>query len=143
MNALIQTKDLTKTYSLGSATVPALRSVSLTMQRGEFATISGPSGSGKTTLLNLLGLLDTPSDGRMFFGGVEMKYNGRLDLHRLRLDKIGFIFQSFNLIPVLTAYENVEYPLLLTRKSIDERKAAVEHILRAVKLWEFRKHKPN
>ncbi len=141
--ALIATHNLAKTYSLGNVEIPALKDVSLTMQPGEFATLSGPSGSGKTTLLNLLGLLDAPSTGRIMFDGVELHYRGGLDLHRLRLEKIGFIFQTFNLIPVLSAYENVEYPLLLTRKSAQQRKEAVERTLRAVKLWEFRKHKPN
>jgi len=143
VNPLITTERLEKTYKLGTVNVPALRDVSLTMERGEFATISGPSGSGKTTLLNLLGLLDTPTQGRIFFGGAEMKYNGGMDLHRLRLEKIGFIFQTFNLIPVLTAYENVEYPLLLTRSTAAKRRTMVEQKLREVKLWDVRGHKPN
>ncbi|HTX99030.1 MAG TPA: ABC transporter ATP-binding protein [Bacteroidota bacterium] len=140
---LIATENLTKTYALGNIEVPALRRISLTLEQGEFASLSGPSGSGKTTLLNLLGLLDSPSAGTLAFDGVSMHYRGGMDLHRLRLEKIGFIFQTFNLIPVLTAYENVEYPLLLTRKSAAQRRESVERTLRAVKLWDFRKHKPN
>ena len=143
MQPLIRTQDLTKQYALGKVTVPALRNVTLDMEKGEFATICGPSGSGKTTLLNLLGFLDSPSSGKVYFEGAEITYNGLSRLHRLRLEKIGFIFQTFNLIPVLSAYENVEYPLLLTKKSAKERRALVERILREVRLWDWRKHKPN
>ena len=143
MQPLIHTQDLVKEYALGKVTVPALRNISLDMERGEFATICGPSGSGKTTLLNLLGFIDSPSSGKVYFEGAEITYNGLSKLHRLRLEKIGFIFQAFNLIPVLSAYENVEYPLLLTKKTARERRALVENILREVKLWDWRKHKPN
>jgi len=139
----IHTQDLVKQYALGSVTVPALRNVTLSMDKGEFATICGPSGSGKTTLLNLLGFIDSPSSGKVYFDGAEIRYNGLSHLHRLRLEKIGFIFQTFNLIPVLSAYENVEYPLLLTKKTARERKTLVEKILREVKLWDWRSHKPN
>jgi putative ABC transport system ATP-binding protein len=143
VNSLIQTQELQKQYTLGKVTVPALRHVNLNMDRGEFVSICGPSGSGKTTLLNMLGFIDSPTAGKVFFGGAEVKYNGLSHLHRLRLEKLGFIFQTFNLIPVLTAYENVEYPLLLTKKNSGERKERVERILREVKLWDWRKHKPN
>jgi len=143
VNSLVQAENLLKHYELGKVTVPALRNVSLQMERGEFVTICGPSGSGKTTLLNILGLIDSPTSGKVYFDGTPIKYNGLSHLHRLRLDKLGFIFQTFNLIPVLSAYENVEYPLLLTKKRTAERRTLVEHILREVKLWEWRKHKPN
>ncbi|HUI09201.1 MAG TPA: ABC transporter ATP-binding protein [Bacteroidota bacterium] len=143
MLSFIHTQDLAKQYALGRVSVPALRDITLDMEKGEFATICGPSGSGKTTLLNMLGFIDTPTAGKVYFEGAEIRYNGLSGLHRLRLEKIGFIFQTFNLIPVLSAYENVEYPLLLTRKSSRERKALVEKILREVKLWDWRKHKPN
>jgi len=143
MDALIRTESLVKTYTLGRTEVPALRGLSLGIEYGEFTAISGPSGSGKTTLLNLLGLLDSPTTGSVFLEGSQIRYNGLTHLHRLRLEKLGFIFQTFNLIPVLTAYENVEYPLLLTKKSSSERKQLVERKLREVKLWEYRQHKPN
>ena len=143
MNALIQTENIVKHYELGKVIVPALRNVTLKMERGEFATICGPSGSGKTTLLNLLGFIDSPTSGQVFFDGARITYNGFSHLHTLRLEKLGFIFQTFNLIPVLSAYENIEYPLLLTAKSSAERKTLVERILREVKLWEHRHHKPN
>jgi putative ABC transport system ATP-binding protein len=143
MDALIRTDRLVKTYLLGNTEVPALRGLTLQIDSGEFTAISGPSGSGKTTLLNLLGLLDSPTNGNVFLEGIEVKYNGLSKLHHIRLEKLGYIFQTFNLIPVLTAYENVEYPLLLTKKSSSMRKQLVERKLREVKLWEFRHHKPN
>ena len=143
MHPLVETQNLVKDYNLGHTTVPALRNVTVALDRGEFATICGPSGSGKTTLLNLLGLIDSPTAGKVFLDGTEIAYNGLSKLHRIRLEKLGFIFQTFNLIPVLTAYENVEYPLLLTRKRNAERRILVEHILREVKLWDWRDHKPN
>ena len=143
MYSLVQTESLIKTYTLGKTEVPALRNLTLTIQEGEFTSISGPSGSGKTTLLNLLGLIDSPTSGRVFLEGAEVKYNGLTNLHRVRLEKLGFIFQTFNLIPVLSAYENVEYPLLLTKKTSATRKQLVERALKDVKLWEFRQHKPN
>lgn len=143
MNSLVRTDSLSKTYKLGKTEVPALRNLTLAIEEGEFTSISGPSGSGKTTLLNLLGLLDSPSSGQVYLEGSEVKYNGLTNLHRVRLEKLGFIFQTFNLIPVLTAYENVEYPLLLTNKSSAMRKQLVERALKDVKLWDCRDHKPN
>ena len=143
MDPLIRTDRLVKTYVLGKAEVPALRGLSLGFEQGEFTALSGPSGSGKTTLLNVLGLLDAPTTGQVFLEGSEINYNGLTHLHHIRLEKLGYIFQTFNLIPVLTAYENVEYPLLLTKKSSSERKNLVERKLREVKLWDFRRHKPN
>jgi len=143
MDLLISADSLVKTYMLGKTEVPALRGLTLGIDYGEFTVISGPSGSGKTTLLNLLGLLDSPTTGSVLLEGSEIKYDGLSNLHNIRLEKLGYIFQTFNLIPVLTAYENIEYPLLLTKKSSSMRKQLVEKILREVKLWEFRRHKPN
>lgn len=143
MDSLVRTDKLEKTYKLGRTEVPALKGLTLAIGEGEFTALSGPSGSGKTTLLNVLGLIDSPTVGRVFLEGIEIKYNGLSNLHRLRLDKLGFIFQTFNLIPVLTAYENVEYPLLLTKKSSSLRRQLVERVLKDVRIWEFRDHKPN
>ena len=143
MSPLVQTQFITKTYTLGKTEVHALRGLTLDIEPGEFTAISGPSGSGKTTLLNVLGLIDSPTAGTVFLEGIQVKYNGLSKLHSIRLEKLGFIFQTFNLIPVLTAYENVEYPLLLAKKSSAQRREMVENVLREVGLWEFRKHKPN
>ncbi len=136
-------QNVTKTYVLGKVQVPALRDVTMEIKQGEFTTICGPSGSGKTTVLNLLGLIDTPTGGKIFLEGSEIGYNGLAKLHRVRLEKLGFIFQTFNLIPVLTAYENIEYPLLLTKKTALERRKLVDRVLHDVKLWDVRQHKPN
>jgi len=143
MDLLVRTQVITKTYTMGKTEVHALRGLTLDIEPGEFTAISGPSGSGKTTLLNLLGLIDSPTSGVVFLEGNQVKYNGLTKLHSTRLEKIGFIFQTFNLIPVLTAYENIEYPLLLTKKGSAQRRELVERVMNEVKLWEFRKHKPN
>ena len=143
MNPLVRTKEIIKTYTLGKTEVHALRGLTLDITPGEFTAISGPSGSGKTTLLNLLGLIDSPTAGSVYLEGTEIRYNGLTKLHAIRLEKLGFIFQTFNLIPVLTAYENVEYPLLLAKKTSSERREMVGRVLKEVGLWDFRKHKPN
>jgi putative ABC transport system ATP-binding protein len=143
MNPLVQTQGITKTYTLGKTEVHALRGLTIDIEEGEFTAISGPSGSGKTTLLNLIGLIDSPTAGTVLLEGKQVKYNGLTKLHSIRLEKLGFIFQTFNLIPVLTAYENIEYPLLLAKKSTAQRREMVDRALREVCLWEFRKHKPN
>ncbi|HTP57995.1 MAG TPA: ABC transporter ATP-binding protein [Spirochaetia bacterium] len=145
MQPFIHTQDLVKQYALGSVTVPALRNVTLSMDKGEFATICGPSGSGKTTLLNLLGFIDSPSSGKVYFEGAEIRYNGLSHLHRLRLEKIGFIFQTFNLIPVLTTRENVEFPLLLMKKealSKKEIRSRAEKLIEEVGLKDQANQKP-
>ena len=131
MNERVTVRDVSKTYRLGKLTVDALSGVSLSVGAGEFMAIAGPSGSGKTTLLNLVGCLDTPTAGEIEIDGESV---GALSAGRradLRARKLGFIFQTFNLIPVLTAYENVEYPLLLQRRRGDVAarvKAALEHV---------------
>ena len=108
-------KDVTKTYRLGTLTVTALAGVSLTVRTGEFLAVAGPSGSGKTTLLNLIGCLDTPTSGEIAIDGEPVSALSPGRRADLRASKLGFVFQTFNLIPVLTAYENVEYPLLIHR----------------------------
>lgn len=97
MRSLICMQNVTKTYELGKVQVPALRDVTMEIKHGEFTTICGPSGSGKTTLLNLLGLIDAPTRGKIFLEGSEIGYNGLANLHLVRLEKLGFIFQTFNL----------------------------------------------
>ena len=137
----VDVKDVTKTYRLGTLTVTALAGVSLTVKTGEFLAVAGPSGSGKTTLLNLIGCLDTPTSGAVEIDGepvIALSPGQRADL---RARKLGFIFQTFNLIPVLTAWENVEYPLLIHRRSGDVA-TRVRAALEQVGLGDRARHRP-
>lgn len=112
---LVTAQDLTKTYGTGDAAVPALKGISFSIEKGGFVSFIGPSGSGKTTLLNLMGCLDRPSGGRLSVAGAEISGFNPKDGARFRGKHIGFISQSFNLIPVLTAFENVEYPMVMVQ----------------------------
>lgn len=136
-------RDVTKTYRSWGIKVEALKKVNLEFNGGDFIAIAGPSGSGKTTLLNILGCLDVPTSGDVVIDGqlINQKYEKNKRL--LRRDKIGFIFQNANLIPVINVYENVEYPLLLMRTSSKERKELVEKALIEVGLQDRMKHFPN
>lgn len=133
-----------KEYKLGKQTVEALRDVSMGVGEGEFMAIAGPSGSGKSTLLNLIGCIDTPTRGEIYIGNEEVSKKTPNQLADLRARTLGFIFQTFNLLPVLSAWENVEYPLLY-RKDIPpkERRRRVAHYLVVVGLADFAKHKPS
>src|SRR4051794_32036071 len=140
---LIRLLDVTRTYALGRVHVRALSGVSLDVDRGAFLALAGPSGSGKTTLLNLIGCIDKPDSGRILIDGVDVT---SVPLHRLaslRRDTLGFIFQTFNLIPVLTAYENIEYPLLLQNLPRRERDARVRRWLREVDIEAQAKQRPD
>jgi putative ABC transport system ATP-binding protein len=144
MSAIVAVEDVSKTYKLGKTEVHALQGVSLDVHRGEFLAIAGPSGSGKTTLLNLVGCVDTPTGGRVVMDGKDTKGLTERELTDLRLRRIGFIFQTFNLVQVLSVLQNVEFPLLLqggtTRK---ERHARVLALLEAVGLGDHVRHRPN
>jgi putative ABC transport system ATP-binding protein len=144
MNAIVSVEDVAKIYKLGKTEVPALRGVSLQIDRGEFLSIAGPSGSGKTTLLNLVGCVDTPTTGRVIVDGKDTLSLSERALTALRLHRIGFIFQTFNLVQVLSVTQNVEFPLLLqgglTRK---EREGRVAALLEAVGLQDHARHRPN
>lgn len=118
-NAVIELKDVTKVYPLPAGDVIALDRVSIAISEGEFVAIMGPSGSGKSTLLNQVGCLDVPTSGSLFITGKDVGEMNDDELTDLRLEKIGYIFQKFNLIPLLTAYENVEYPYIMKHKRHD------------------------
>ena len=120
--ALLEGRGLRRNYRLGATVVPALRGVDLEIRGGEFLVLLGPSGSGKTTLMNLLGLLDRPDEGEVVLDGCRIEGLDENALADLRRDRIGFVFQTFNLVPVFTAAENVEYPLMLKGVSASERR---------------------
>jgi putative ABC transport system ATP-binding protein len=134
--------DVTKEYRIGKVGFPALRGVTLDVADGDFAAICGASGSGKTTLLNVIGCIDRPTSGSLRIAGEDVLRFSDSQLAELRRRAIGFIFQSFNLIPVLTVHENVEYPLLLLKIPKNERKRRVEEILEAVGLRPFGRRRP-
>ncbi len=144
MSAIVSVENVIKTYHLGKTEVPALRGVSLEIHAGEFLAVAGPSGSGKTTLLNLIGCVDTPTAGVVRVDGKDTSALSERALTDLRLRRIGFIFQSFNLVPVLSVFQNVEFPLLLqgglTRA---ERQARVLGLLEAVGLSDHARHRPS
>ena len=144
MNGIIEVRGVVKDYPLGKLTVRALHGIDLVINRGEFTTIAGPSGSGKTTLLNLIGCVDVPTAGDVIFDGVVTSSLTDAQLTRMRLEKLGFIFQSFNLVPVLTIFQNVELPLLL-QGGIDAaaRAKRVSAIIERVGLGKYLKHRPN
>lgn len=139
---VIDLKNVSKEYKLGDVLVPALRSVSLKLNRGDFVCVQGPSGSGKSTLLNILGLMETISSGELSLLGAQVNFSKERELTQLRRDHIGFIFQSFNLFPVLSALENVEYPLYLSGKEKRGIRAQAIEVLNEVGLSEVAHHRP-
>jgi len=144
MTAIVSVRNVTKDYMLGKTVVPALRDVSLEVGEGEFLSIAGPSGSGKTTLLNLVGCVDTPTSGVVSVGGADTARLSERALTELRLRTIGFIFQSFNLVSVLSVFQNVEFPLLLQGTlSKRDRAARVLELLVAVGLDAHARHRPS
>jgi putative ABC transport system ATP-binding protein len=144
MTHIVSVQQVFKNYTLGTFVVPALRGVSLDVEEGEFLAIAGPSGSGKTTLLNLIGCVDTPTKGLVRIAGNATETMSERQLTRLRLHTIGFIFQSFNLVPVLSVFQNIELPLLLQRSATTkERRARVEALLDRVGIREYASHRPS
>ncbi|MBN2030428.1 ABC transporter ATP-binding protein [bacterium] len=141
-SVIIKTKDLVKVYPMGQHDLVALDHVNLVFQKGEFAGVVGPSGSGKTTLLNIIGSLDTPSDGSAVVLDRNVETLSNKEAAKLRNQHIGFIFQTFNLFPVYSVFENVEFPLLLQRMSSAARKKAVYDSLEWVHLADRAKSKP-
>jgi putative ABC transport system ATP-binding protein len=142
MAVLINVKNVFKSYWRDSFEIPVLNNISFTVEDGEFLTLMGPSGSGKTTLLNLIAGIDKPTKGNIHVNGTDITVLGESALARWRANNIGFVFQFYNLLPVLTAYENVELPLLLTKLSKSERRNHVETALNIVGLGDRMKHYP-
>jgi putative ABC transport system ATP-binding protein len=136
-------ENVTRTYKIGKVETQALRGVNLSIENGEFTSLVGPSGSGKTTLLQLIGCLDQPSTGRVWVNGKDVSRLNRNQRADMRRGTIGFIFQFFALIPTLTAYENVEMPLLLSKHSAGERRKRVLELLEAVDLASLSQHRPD
>ncbi|MEI7529020.1 MAG: ABC transporter ATP-binding protein [Elusimicrobiota bacterium] len=139
---IIEISALRKDYSLGSTVVPALRGVDLTVAEGDFMSIIGPSGSGKTTLLNVIGCIDYATAGSVKVGGREITALSDRQITDIRLNKIGFIFQTFNLIPVLDVIENIEFPLLLMKRSSAEARRRADQLIEEVGLKEHAAHRP-
>jgi putative ABC transport system ATP-binding protein len=143
MTDVLQTTGLRKQYQMGEVTVDALRSVDFVVHQGEFVAIMGPSGAGKSTLLHLMGGLDTPSDGDVVLGGKRLAHLSDDEITIVRRRQVGFIFQFFNLLPTLTAAENVALPLLIDGKRIEEHAGRVDELLDLVGLSERRDHRPD
>ncbi len=139
---MILLSDVSKIYKIGDSVVRALDHADMYVDKGELVSVIGPSGSGKSTLMNIIGCLDTATSGKYFLDGQEIADYSKNDLARIRNKKIGFIFQDFNLLPKLTAYENVELPLIYQGLPVSKRKEQVEEALNQIGLWERRDHKP-
>ncbi len=142
MSVIVEIANLRKSYRRGDQVVPVLQDINLTLERGEFLALMGPSGSGKSTLLNLIAGIDTPDSGRLEIEGLAIASMGEAELARWRADHVGFIFQFYNLMPVLSAFENVELPLLLTSLKRRERREHVDLVLDLVGLADRAEHYP-
>jgi len=142
-DAVIVTRNLEREYIMGTETVRALRGVDLTIRRNEYVAIMGPSGSGKSTLMNMIGCLDTPSAGEYWLNGHRVSELGDDELARIRNREIGFVFQTFNLLPRATALHNVELPLVYAGKPSKQRKELASEALRRVQLGDRMHHRPN
>ena len=141
--ALIDTRDLWKTYVMGSEEIHALRGVSIQIERGEYVAIMGPSGSGKSTLMNLIGCLDTPSQGSYLLNGKQVSQMNDNELAQIRNEEIGFVFQTFNLLPRASALQNVELPLIYAGVATRDRQARAKAALEKVELGSRMTHRPN
>ena len=140
---MIELRGIKKIYQMGSQSLEALRGVSLKINKGEFVSIMGPSGSGKSTLMNIIGCLDTPTDGEYLLDSDHVAGLTFDQLAAVRNRKIGFVFQNFNLLPYATAWENIELPMLFDGKSAKKRKQRTTELLNAVGLYDWRDHRPS
>ena len=140
---LIEAKEISRIYKIGDIEVNALRGVSLSIEKGDFVSVMGPSGSGKSTFMNILGCLDKPTDGKYFLDEIDVSRFNKNELAGIRNKKLGFVFQSFNLLPRTTAIENVELPMLYNGISAKERRAKAVASLEAVGLKGRERHNPN
>lgn len=143
MQKIIEMKKIYKSYSIGKQKLPVLDNINLVVNKGDFLAITGASGSGKSTLMNILGFLDSPDKGEYFFDGTKSNIFSKNSLSKIRGRQIGFIFQSFHLLPDLTAYENVELPLIYNKIPTAKRKELCESALKKVGLSDRVNHKPN
>lgn len=142
--SLIKMEDVTKIYHTGEISVTALKNINIEIDKGSFISFIGPSGSGKTTLLNLIGCLDKPSEGNVIINNVKINHLNRKNGAKFRGDSLGFVFQNFNLVPVLTVYENVEYPLLMVKNvPTNERRTRVLDLLEKVNMLDQKDKYPN
>jgi putative ABC transport system ATP-binding protein len=143
MESIIELKNVCKNYQMGDSVVRAVRDVNINIKKGDFIAIIGPSGSGKSTIMNLVGALDTATKGDIFLDNVNIEHLPESELAQIRGQKIGFVFQTFNLIPILTALENIMLPMLFQGYSAEERKERGEALLEELGLKERRNHLPN
>jgi putative ABC transport system ATP-binding protein len=143
--AIVELKDVRKVYPLGKTEVHAVKGVSFDIEKGDFISLAGPSGSGKTTILNMIGCIDPPSGGTVRINGRVTERMSDAEITTLRHETLGFIFQSFNLIPVLDVYENIEFPLLLGRTAMGRREKVewIDFLIEEVGLSAWRNHRPN
>lgn len=143
--AIIQLENVKKSYPLGKIEVHAVKGVSFDINKGDFVSIAGPSGSGKSTILNMIGCIDVPSEGKVIVEGIETGNLNDKEITTLRHDFLGFIFQSFNLIPVLNVYENIEFPLLIGKTKSDkkEQREWIDFLIQEVGLSQWADHRPN
>lgn len=142
MKAVLEIEDVSKSYTMGKLNVPVLDGINLTINEGEFAAIMGPSGSGKSTLMNLIGCLDKPTSGRIIIGGMDISILSDIELARIRGKKIGFVFQTFNLITRLTAQKNVEMPMVYQNVPASSRGKRAAQLLEMLGLKDRAHHKP-
>lgn len=142
MKAILEIQEVSKSYTLGKLNVPVLDGINLTINEGEFAAIMGPSGSGKSTLMNLIGCLDKPTSGRIIIGGMDISKLSDIELARIRGKKIGFVFQTFNLITRLTAQKNVEMPMVYQNVPASSRGKRAAQLLEMLGLKDRAHHKP-